>query len=294
MLLALNSMLPPSSSASRVLSRHLVRLLVGADEEQHQAEHGPERDRGRDTGQHALPRDRLALARALRGRARRGRGAAVGPLGWRPFAVPAPPFRAARRLLPRRRASNRSCSRRFSRRLRNPARGAVNPVFGLVGGHRLLGRRPGGFRRVASWRPSIVPDLAAGRRQLRSVIGVDIGGTKLLAGVVDEQLEVHARAHRTVRGKPRRRSSTPSSTRSTSCASRCPTWKRSAFGIPCLIDQRSGVAVIAVNLDIAGLPVPRHDGRAARPAGVLDNDANVMTLAEQRFGAARGATTWSG
>jgi len=28
------------------------------------------------------------------------------------------------------------------------------------------------------------------------VIGVDLGGTKLLAGAVDERLEVHHRAHR--------------------------------------------------------------------------------------------------
>ena len=30
----------------------------------------------------------------------------------------------------------------------------------------------------------------------RKVIGMDLGGTKLLGGVVDEQLEVHDRVHR--------------------------------------------------------------------------------------------------
>ena len=34
----------------------------------------------------------------------------------------------------------------------------------------------------------------------RKVVGVDIGGTKLLGGVVDEQLEVHDRVHRLVEG----------------------------------------------------------------------------------------------
>ena len=34
----------------------------------------------------------------------------------------------------------------------------------------------------------------------RKVVGVDLGGTKLLAGVVDEQLEVHDRVHRVVTG----------------------------------------------------------------------------------------------
>jgi len=34
------------------------------------------------------------------------------------------------------------------------------------------------------------------------VIGVDLGGTKLLGGVVDEHLEVHSRVHRSVMGLP--------------------------------------------------------------------------------------------
>ena len=34
----------------------------------------------------------------------------------------------------------------------------------------------------------------------RKVIGMDLGGTKLLGGVVDEQLEVHDRVHRLVEG----------------------------------------------------------------------------------------------
>ena len=34
----------------------------------------------------------------------------------------------------------------------------------------------------------------------RKVVGIDLGGTKLLGGVVDEQLEVHDRVHQLVEG----------------------------------------------------------------------------------------------
>ena len=37
----------------------------------------------------------------------------------------------------------------------------------------------------------------------RRVIGIDAGGTKLLGGVVDEQLVVHHRVHRLWRGADR-------------------------------------------------------------------------------------------
>jgi glucokinase len=62
------------------------------------------------------------------------------------------------------------------------------------------------------------------------------------------------------------------------------------FGIPCLIDQRRGVATMAVNLPLRD--VPFRDLMAERlglPVEV-DNDANVAALAEWRAGAAQGAT----
>ena len=62
------------------------------------------------------------------------------------------------------------------------------------------------------------------------------------------------------------------------------------FGIPCLIDQRRGMATMAVNLPLRD--VPFRDLMAERlglPVEV-DNDANVAALAEWRAGAAQGAT----
>jgi glucokinase len=61
------------------------------------------------------------------------------------------------------------------------------------------------------------------------------------------------------------------------------------FGIPSLIDQRTGIAVVAVNLAL--IDVPFADVMAERiglPVFV-DNDGNVAALAEHRAGAAKGA-----
>jgi len=123
------------------------------------------------------------------------------------------------------------------------------------------------------------------------VIGVDLGGTKLLAGAVDASLTVHHRAHRLWRGEDQNevldvvveaveevRSAVDAEVRAV------------GFGIPCLIDQERGMAVMAVNLPL--VDVPFRDIMAER-LGLpifIDNDANVATLVEQRYGAAKGAT----
>jgi glucokinase len=61
------------------------------------------------------------------------------------------------------------------------------------------------------------------------------------------------------------------------------------FGIPCLIDQRDGHAVMCVNLPLADIPFREvMSDRLGVPA-FIDNDGNVTTLVEVQFGAARGA-----
>jgi glucokinase len=123
------------------------------------------------------------------------------------------------------------------------------------------------------------------------VIGVDLGGTKLLAGVVDGELNVHHRVHRLVHGLGQRElleaiveaveeARALASTEVTAVG----------FGIPCMIDQRRGMAMLAVNLPL--VDVPFRDLMAERlglPVEV-DNDANVAALAEHRAGAARGTS----
>lgn len=122
------------------------------------------------------------------------------------------------------------------------------------------------------------------------VIGVDLGGTKLLAGVLDEELNVHHRAYRPVQGLDQREllDAVVAAVEEVRAAAAREVGAV-GFGIPCLIDQRRGTAIMAVNLPIAD--VPFRDVMAERlglPVEV-DNDANVAALAEHRAGAAQGA-----
>jgi glucokinase len=123
------------------------------------------------------------------------------------------------------------------------------------------------------------------------VIGVDLGGTKLLAGVVDERLGVHHRASRQANGLEAAdlidacvaaveaaRAASPGDVRAV------------GFGIPCLMDQRTGRGVMAVNLPLTDVPFrDLMTERLGLPV-VVDNDANCAAVAEHRLGAAQGAS----
>jgi glucokinase len=61
------------------------------------------------------------------------------------------------------------------------------------------------------------------------------------------------------------------------------------FGIPCLIDQRTGVAVMAVNQALANIPFRDVMAERLGLPVFVDNDGNVTALAEHQAGAARGA-----
>jgi glucokinase len=132
----------------------------------------------------------------------------------------------------------------------------------------------------------MVADMAAGR-----VIGVDLGGTKLLAGTVDSSLNVHHRAHRFARGTGTAEvlDTIVDAVREARDAAEGEV-DAVGFGIPSLIDQERGVAVTTVHLPIRDLPF--RDLMAER-LGVpvfVENDATAAMLAEWRFGAARGCS----
>jgi glucokinase len=125
----------------------------------------------------------------------------------------------------------------------------------------------------------------------RRMIGVDLGGTKLLAGAVDAGLGVHYRTQRTVTGLDQRALlevavDAVNEAREAAGAE----VEAVGFGIPVLIDEVSGRAVVGVNTplhDIAFADVMAE--RLGLPVFV-DNDGNTAALAEHRAGAARGAS----
>jgi glucokinase len=116
------------------------------------------------------------------------------------------------------------------------------------------------------------------------VIGVDAGGTKLLAGVISEDLTVGHRVRRLWGGGDRAEvlAIMVEAVRSAGDAVAV------GFGIPALMDFEAGVAVSSVHLPLEGVAFRSlMEERLGMPVFV-DNDANLAALAEQRVGAAAG------
>jgi glucokinase len=120
------------------------------------------------------------------------------------------------------------------------------------------------------------------------VIGVDVGGTKILAAVIAPDGAIVAREER-----PTDVSSTEALFAEFDDAVEA---LRSGhevaalgFGIPSRIDQRAGRALASVNLPLQNVDFrDRMAERHGLPVAI-DNDANAAAVAEWRAGAARGA-----
>jgi glucokinase len=119
----------------------------------------------------------------------------------------------------------------------------------------------------------------------KRVIGVDLGGTKILAGVVDDAGHVERR----------REHPTPTASQEELLAGLDAAVEELlsdeiaavGFGIPSPIDQRSGRALQAVNIPLGDIDFrSRMAERFGLPVGI-ENDANAATYAEFRFGAGR-------
>ena len=119
----------------------------------------------------------------------------------------------------------------------------------------------------------------------KRVIGVDLGGTKILAGIVDREGHVeHRREHPT-----RTASQDDLLAGLDEAVEELLTDEIAAlgFGIPSPIDQRTGRALQAVNIPLMDIDFRgRMKERFGLPVGI-ENDANAATYAEFRFGAAR-------
>jgi glucokinase len=119
------------------------------------------------------------------------------------------------------------------------------------------------------------------------VIGVDLGGTKLLAGTVDADLRVHHRAYRLAR----RDAVIDNIVEAVQEARESSSVEIAAVGvgIPCLIEPVRGVAMACNHLPLVDVPVRDLLAERIGLPVVLDNDANAALVAECRFGAARDA-----
>jgi glucokinase len=123
------------------------------------------------------------------------------------------------------------------------------------------------------------------------VIGVDMGGTKLLAGAVGPDLEVHYRVQRSLKGLDQA-SVVDVAVDAVEDARRAAGEEVAAagFGIPSLIDHRSGMAEFSVNLPLTDIAFGDVMAERLGMPVFVDNDSNLAALAEHRAGACRGAS----
>ncbi|MBV8947008.1 MAG: ROK family protein, partial [Solirubrobacterales bacterium] len=125
----------------------------------------------------------------------------------------------------------------------------------------------------------------------RRTIGVDMGGSKLLAGAVDSGLSVHHRAQRSLnRLDQSYLLDVVVDAVEETCDGAGAEVGAVGFGIPSLIDQRTGNSVIAVNLPLKDVMFADVMTERLGLPVFVDNDANNAVLAEHRAGAARGCS----
>lgn len=124
------------------------------------------------------------------------------------------------------------------------------------------------------------------------VIGVDLGGTKLLAGVVDADLNVHHRVFRHAReGKgPDQLLDVLVAAVEEAREAAGGEVRAVGFGVPSLVDPATGVANTTVHLPLRDVPLKDVMAERLGVPVAVDNDANAAMVAEHRYGAAMGAS----
>jgi glucokinase len=120
-------------------------------------------------------------------------------------------------------------------------------------------------------------------------IGMDLGGTKMLTGVLDSDSKVVWESRERSTGQTEEQLVDLLVREIEEARGERPGVAAAGLGIPATIDHDRGVAISAVNLPIDNLPIREMaEERTGLPIFV-DNDANVAALAEHLYGAARGA-----
>ena len=118
------------------------------------------------------------------------------------------------------------------------------------------------------------------------VIGVDLGGTKILAGVIDRDGKVHETAER-----PTVTTSQPALLDEIADIVRSLPQEgigAVGFGIPARVDLRTGVTLGAVNIPLREVPFRDEMSRRLGLPVEIENDASCAAYAEFLHGAGRG------
>src|SRR3954470_24587044 len=120
------------------------------------------------------------------------------------------------------------------------------------------------------------------------VIGVDLGGTKLLAGSVDAELRVHHRAYRLSRRDAVVETIVEAVQEAREAAQR--EIRAVGVGVPCLVVPGSGVAMACNHFPLVDVPLRDLLAERLGLPVVVENDATAALIAEWRYGAGRGAS----
>ncbi len=120
-------------------------------------------------------------------------------------------------------------------------------------------------------------------------IGVDLGGTKMLLGVLDGDSRTVWESRERSAGEGEEELVELLVREISEAQAQRSGIEAVGMGIPATIDHEKGLAVAAVNLPIENLPIRDLVVERTGLPTFVDNDANVAALAEHLFGAARGA-----
>jgi glucokinase len=137
--------------------------------------------------------------------------------------------------------------------------------------------------------PAARCDTTEGTGSVTLTIGVDVGGTKVAGGVVDDRGVVLAQTRRETPADD------PAGTRDTivavaaELAAAYPEAKAVGIGAAAWIDAAGATVLFAPNLAWRDEPVRDYVAKVVGLPTVLENDANVAAWAEFRYGAARQA-----
>jgi glucokinase len=121
------------------------------------------------------------------------------------------------------------------------------------------------------------------------IIGVDLGGTKMLVGVLDADSKVLWEDREASTGQTEDQLVELLVGEVEEARAAREGIAAVGLGIPATIDHDKGIAVSAVNLPLENLPIRDLVGERTGLPVFVDNDATVAALAEHLYGAARGA-----